>query len=656
MKKIYIIIVALLTTAAYAQDFRLGRVSKEELLEKAHPSDTSAPAAVLYKRGKTFFQLNEGSSGNGYSGGSSSFSLVHEIEFRIKIYKKEGYAYATDQISYYTGGRNVGAFYSDAYTYNLVGDKIEKTKLKSDGEFEEKKNENYSVKKITLPNVKEGSVIEYKYMIKTPYIGVFDDFYFQYQIPVNYVEYETAIPVYYTYRKYMKGYVDLVRVPEKKRMSGGGQFQEVVNSFKATKVKALKHEPYVNNLDNYIGSISHELASSYFPGGSSETYASDWESVADKIYKDDDFGKELNLKSYYEDNINAMIKQDMTAERKINTIFTYVKSTMNWNEHNRYYCEKGVKKAYADKVGNTAEINLMLISMLRHAGLDANPVLISTRANGIALFPSRNAFNYVIAAVEMNGGFILLDATSKNTLPNLLPIRALNWTGRLIRKDGRNIEIDLMPQKPSKEVVNITAEINAEGKVTGKARDQYFDYNAYVFRENYGDSEKNTSMQKIEGKYKGIQIDEYAVNNTQDLTKPVVEAYSFTHDNLVDVIGDKMYLNPMLFFAHTENPFKLDKREFPVDFGFPYQDRYMISLKMPDGYAVESLPQTTSLAMDQNIATFKYLIEAKGNMINVLVDHDMNYANIGPAYYGLLKDFYQKMVEKQSEKIVLKKI
>jgi hypothetical protein len=57
-------------------------------------------------------------------------------------------------------------------------------------------------------------------------------------------------------------------------------------------------------------------------------------------------------------------------------------------------------KAYKDKTGNVAEINLMLTAMLRYAGLNANPVLVSTRSNGIAMFPNRTAFNYVIAAVE----------------------------------------------------------------------------------------------------------------------------------------------------------------------------------------------------------------------------------------------------------------
>jgi len=123
----------------------------------------------------------------------------------------------------------------------------------------------------------------------------------------------------------------------------------------------------------------------------------------------------------------------LTNEEKVSAIFKHVQSRMNWNKHYSYYCYDGVKKAYQDKVGNSAEINLMLVSMLRQANLEANPVLISTRANGISLFPSSTAFNVVIASVVVDGKLVLLDATSKYATPGILPIRDLNWFGRLIK-------------------------------------------------------------------------------------------------------------------------------------------------------------------------------------------------------------------------------
>lgn len=646
MKKIYMTVaLALIAAATYSQDLRLGKVSKEELMEKAHPADISAAAAVLYKSGKTYFEYTD------------SFNVIHEIEYRIKIYKKEGYQYATDENYFYTGGEKIRAYYTDAYTYNLVGDKIEKTKLKSDGEFLEKKNENYSIKKITMPNVKEGSIIEYKYVVRTPYLGIFDDFYFQYDIPVNNVRYEIATPIYYNYSRYMKGYVDIAKTPVTKRKGAGGLFDENFIIFSAKDVKALKDESYVNNINNYRSVLSHELSSTDFPSEPMKYFSTNWETVADYIYKSDDFGKELNYTSYFEEDINALLKTVQPIQRqRLDAIFGYIQNRMTWTEQNGYFCRKGVKKAYTEKTGNVAEINLMLIAMLRHAGLDANPVLISTRANGIALFPSRGAYNYVIAAVELDGEQLLLDATSKNMLVNMLPLRAINWNGRLIKKNGATREIEVMPKKASKDVVNIAAEIDADGTIKGKARDQYFDYNAYIVRESYDVTNTDKNIQRLEKKHKGLEVSNFNATNVKELSKPVIEEYSFTHNGLADVIGDKIYISPMLFFATTENPFKLDKREFPVDFGFPNQDKYLISLKIPEGYMIESAPKSIALAMEDNIGSFKYMIEAKNNQISLIVNHDINHADISAQYYQTLKDFYHKIVEKQNEKVVLKKI
>ena len=129
-----------------AQEFELGKVSIKELEEKKHPTDTSAAAAILYTKGKTSFSYSN----------VKGFSVITEVETRIKIYKKEGYDWANKTVEFYSGtGAAERVDYSKAVTYNLVGGKIEKTKLKSDGEFVQKMNKFWSHSKITMPNVVE---------------------------------------------------------------------------------------------------------------------------------------------------------------------------------------------------------------------------------------------------------------------------------------------------------------------------------------------------------------------------------------------------------------------------------------------------------------------------------------------------------------------
>lgn len=640
-----IIFFLLISVSANAQKFKLGRVTEQELLEKRHPIDTSAAAAILHKKGKSYFEIN-----GGY------WNLVTEVETKIKIYKKEGYEYATEEVGYYSGGRTLKVFFTDAYTYNLEDGKIEKTKLKTDGKFEEKVNENYTIEKITMPNVREGSVIEYKYVIKSPYFSFFRDWYFQYNIPVNEIEYEVAIPVYFEYNRYLAGATSIQQSEAKTRSGLGSGFQENVITYSAKDVRALKPEAYVNNIRNYMSILKHELAVVRMPNSNPEFYADNWESVSKKIYEHKGFGKELKLNSYFQDDIKELLKTTPKSEEKVIAIFNYVKNRMTWNEKNSYYCDKGVKRAYTDKVGNTAEINLMLVSMLRFAGFNANPVLISTRSNGVALYPNRNAYNYIVAGVLMDGEQVLFDATSKYALPGLLPVRALNWNGRLIRENGTTHEVDLIPKVNSKEIIQVSAQINSSGKVTGKARDQYYDYNAYRFRENYLGMSKDSYLEAMEKRYGGVEIDDYKTLYDKDLSKPMLEEYSFVHNGLTDIIGDRMYINPMLYFRQAENPFKQEIREYPIDFVYPRQDKYMISIIIPEGYEIEFAPESIALAMEENIGSFKYNINAEKNIIQLSVALDINYANISQNYYTALRSFYQKLIEKQNEKIILKKV
>jgi len=648
MKKIYtLLFVLLISTNVFSQKYELGKVSIDELGQKAHPLDSGAVASVLFKVGKTYFELDA----------EGFFVLVCEVKQRVKIYKKEGYEFANVQIPYYTGGKHVQLIFDDAATYNLVGGKIEKTKLKSDGEFTEVINENYNYKKIALPNVKEGSVIEYEYILKTPYYAVFPEFYFQKNIPVNFVQLTVQIPQYFTYRRFMKGFGTINMSKETVSHNSIKNFSESKVVFTGENIKALKDESHVNNIDNYTSVLQYELASTNFPNSGEKKYSTDWESVAKTIYDDEDFGDELNYKSYFEKDLEPLLKTVSSREDRINLIFNYVKNRMNWNDKNGYYCNVGVKKAYNEKVGNVAEINLMLTAMLRYAEIKANPVLVSTRSNGISLYPNRSAYNYVIAAVELeNEEYLLLDATTKNSLPNILPIRVLNWTGRIIRENKTSAEVDLMPKINSKEAVNVIASIDKDGIITGKARDQYFDYNAFVFREHYLTMSKDVYLEKTEKRFNGIEIEEYSTINDKELSKPVIENFNFTHSNMVERIGDKIYFSPMLYYAKNENPFKDDVREYPVDFSFPYQDKYSFTITIPEGYLVESLPKPIALSMEENIGTFKYNISNSGNQIQVVVSLDINYSSIPPDFYTTLKNFYKTMIEKQNEKVVLRKV
>lgn len=653
-----------------AQEFKLGKVSVAELEEKQHPKDPSAAAAILFKTGEVRFEYSQ----------DQGFEMFIEVKTRIKIYKKEGYDWANVSINYQDHSQfRESVLIDDAATYNLVNGKTEKMKLKSDGEFTEKINKYWSRKKITLPNIKEGSVIEFSYILKTPSISEMREWAFQTSIPVNHSEFKTYIPEYFVYRPNQKGYVFPKATIEKnnrkvsytytekpapgsivlerlKTTNEELNFLETKTTYLAENLPAMKDEAFVNNIDNYTSSISHELSVVNYPNSPVKHYSTDWESVVKTINNYDDFGPELNKTDYFEDDINKLLSGISVQNERIAAVFNYVKSNVKWNDFKGYSCNDGVKKAYKDKVGNTAEINLMLTAMLRFAGFNANPVLVSTRDNGIAFFPSRTAFNCVIAAVETPEGLILLDATEKFSVPNILPLRDLNWVGRLIRKDGTSNEVDLMPKILSKESTNLSIVLKTDGSVEGKIRRQLTDYVALGFRKEYGNTNNDNYLEKLENNNNNIEITDYVRENDLDFSKPIVESYSFKDTKSIEIINDKMYISPMLFLINKENPFKQEVREYPVDFGYPMVSKYTISIEIPEGYVLESIPASINIGTGENIGTFKFLMVSTDNKIQSTIQSTINTAIVPSDFYPNLKGFYQQMIDKQNEKIVLKRI
>ncbi|OOG71873.1 DUF3857 domain-containing protein [Flavobacterium sp. A45] len=667
-KHLIFLLFVLFYSTTNAQEFKLGKVSIAELEQKSHPKDTAAVAAILFKKGETRFEFMQ----------SEGFRVVTEVAMRIKIYKKDGYDWANQAVRFIpgTGSIKENVLFADAVTYNLVAGKIEKTKLKSEGEFEEKIDKYWSRKKITLPNVKEGSILEFRYKIMSNRIGMLREFYFQTDIPVDYAEYKTYVPEYFIYNSEMKGFTTpqinveksqkSFNITSKERSQGlvsstnfsadKIEYQETKTTYTAQNMPAMKEEAFVNNIDNYTTSLVQELSMTKYPNEPLKPYSTDWNAVVKTIYDNDDFGAELNKTGYFEDDLKAVVVGLTTQDEIVLAILNYLKSTVKWNEYYGYSCNDGVKKAYKDKTGNVAEINLMLTAMLRSAGLKANPVLISTRANGVSVFPNHSAFNYVIAAVEGNEGLILLDATSKFSTPNVLPFRDLNWMGRLIRKDGTSQEVDLMPKKASNNNVVIMYAIDASGKITGKLRRQRTDHNAMSFRSEIENIKEEDYLERMENENAKIEIADYKRTNEKDVKLPIVETCSFTGTNLCEIIGEKIYINPLLFFTKEQNPFKQEEREYPVDYGFPFMDNFTVNIDIPQGYVIETLPKSSVFNMEDNIGSFKFISNASGSSIQLSISHQINTPIVSSEYYSMLKEYYQGMIAKETEKIVLKKV
>jgi hypothetical protein len=651
-----------------SQDFKFGKVSKEELAESFNRADSSANATVLYKSEKIRFDYRQG----------EGFVQIREVHERIKIYNKEGYKWATKRIRLYnrSGSKSENLQSLKGYTYSIINGKIEDDKLKKDGIFKEEVNKYWKVNSFTMPNISDGCVIEYIYEIESPFLAI-DDIDYQYTIPINTFDLSIRTPEYFVYNKLVNpraSYSPIINQSKRnrtERMTDKDRsgfyvskttysqseltFFENVISSNETNIPALKDESFVDNLNNYKTKLILELTAIRYPNQPYKSLSSSWDAVTKTIYDNSEFGNQLDRNSYFKEDVDALMSGVSDPVQKAFLIFNFVKNKVKWNEFYGYSSDIGVRKAYKEGSGNVADINLMLISMLRYAGLNANPVLVSTKNNGIPLFPTRQGFNYVICMIENEAFNVLLDATDVYSTFNVLPNRVLNWQGRIIRENGSSDWINLYPSSLSLDITSLNVKINPDLTIEGKVRQQKSDYAAMSYRNRFANLSEGEIIKSIESNNGELEVVAINLENKKDYTKPILIKYDYNFVDGIEEIGGNLYFSPMLFLASEENPFKQNTRNFPIDLTYPFSDKYMINVMIPEGYEIESLPQSEKFLFN-DAGDFTYLAKANGAFIQLTVTLNIKTSIILAEDYEVFKGFYSKIVEKESEKIVLKKI
>jgi hypothetical protein len=674
MKYLLIIIISILSlTVLNSQDYDFGEVSKLELQERFYPTDSSANAAILYRSETLNFNYNE----------ANGFSQQKEVITRIKIYNKEGLDWANKKVLLYKGrnGNDEKMKGIKGYTYNLKDGKIDKSKLKNEGIFSEQATDVYEISSFTLPNVTEGSVIEYRYTVSSPFLQI-DDIDLQFSIPVKKLNISVSTPQFYKYNKRLnpkafyrpnyeerKEYKEVMLSQRGASISGNGaigsgssrvnrafNYFNNVLSLSEQNIPSLSAESFGGNINNYKAKLSLELEARLAQEGYVEqSYAVTWNGVSKSIYDSDSFGGQLNKSNFFKDDLSTILQGTEDDFYKAFLIESFVKSKVKWNGNYGIYAQKGIRAAYKEGEGSVADINLLAVAMLRSQGLNANPVLVSTRNNGIPLFPTRQGFNYVVCMVESEDSYLLIDATEPFSANNVLPERVLNWQGRVIKDGGVSSWVDLATNKKSKESTMLNVKVDNDFVISGKVRKNYTSNLALKYRKRYTNLSIDDHIKSLESNKGDFEISDLIYENDKDLGQPVKVTYDYELSDGIDEVGDKLYFSPVLFLAIKENPFKLEERLYPIDFVSPQTEMSIINIMLPEGYKVESLPKSEAIEFKDGDVKFEYIINENGKYLSLKVNLEINNTIISPADYKGFKVFYSKIVEKQAEQIVLTK-
>ncbi len=614
MKKITYILL-LLGFYAFAQDYKFGNVSIEELTETQDPQFPGADAKVIVRD----VEYN--------------FGEVLYVFERIKIYNKEGFEYAKWQIDF----DDVQSL--KATTYNLENGQVVATKVKKASIFKEEVSDGEEISKISFPNVKEGSVLELKYKVR--------------DIGLRWISSQSDIPI--------KSVKILIKNPYSRELKitqnplSNITLKTLEKPFellyKGENIEPLKKESFVPNLGVYRGKIFIEQVGVY-----GKNKMKNWTDVA-KLYNDAHwFGAELKRSSYFKNDLEPLLVDKSDPLTTAKKIYHYLQDRMTWNE----YYSRGAdetRTAYKEKVGNTGQINVTLTAMLRKAGLKANPLLAATKNRGYILFPTAIGFNSILTALEIGDEIYLLDASRKNAGFGELSSSLINGTGLIIYENDMYKTVPTSPTKVSKSFViaNASLDVNS-GSIVGDYKQRIDGYLANRFRRDYGGKEANSYWSALQKENNLLYFTDSNAKEVADVRKPITLETNFKQEGYVEEIAGNLYLDPLFIFGLKENKFNDENRKYPIDFIFPYSKTYKITYKIPEGYRVESLPEAKSISMQENIASIKYDNKVMGNNILVSLDLDIRYPLIGADYYGGIKAIFSEFYKISNSKIVLKKI
>lgn len=609
-----------------------------DLSKQKSTLDENAPAEILYR--SLHFSIDN-TTGN----------LIKNTFYRVKIYDKDK---AEDWLNveiplYQNGSDQESLSKMKAFTYNLENGAAVATKVDKTSKYKSKESKNISISKLAFPNVKNGSVIEYQYEVVSPFLFIIPEILIETDTPSLYTEYILDSPSNIAYNLNYTGSLLPKYKEVDERLLYGANYRTY--RFAYENLKSFKTEKFVNNDRNYRTKIGAELHSTNFR--ELKLYSSSWEQIKERLYESEDFGGELKKTKLAKDNMPANIAGISNELDKANAIFNYVKNTFTWNKDAGLYVEDGIKKMLETKTGNAAEMNLFLVMLLREAGLKADPLVISTIGNGLINLASPNVskMNFVIAAIQTKDGIHLFDATVKQSSIDQLPPRDWNQFGILISKDKVQ-QVTMSNAKASFTYLTATAKINDDGSISGSYSDRDTGTYAMFAKEFYDENAD---------KYKKQYKENFSIDFT-DIDSKVMEngdfesTMKFSSENLIDKVGKKIIINPMLFLNKNSNEFdQTEERKYMIDFTTPFTRVKKVVLEIPEGYTIEEMPKNKKIVTEDKEIEYSYIAEKKGNNLEIVSTTKVLSPNYPKEYYPAFKQIWGVASKQENQVISLVK-
>lgn len=653
MRFLLVLLFVVITQTVFSQDngFAYGQISVEQLLAKGYARDSSASAVVLREFGEAYVSPAE------------DMGLVFKHHYLIKILKTEGLKKADISIPLRKNDtKNQRILSLKASAWNVEDNKIVETPVGNKSIFTEKTNKYLDEKKFTIPNVRVGTIIEVEYILDDPFFYYnFRTWEFQSDIPKVSSEYWATIPGNYIYNITWRGFLKFSKNENEllKDCFTIGPHKADCGRYKFAmeNIPAFKEEGYLTAKSNFISAIYFELSEVRYFDGRVDKITKEWKDADVEIRSMPMVGGQLKKGKDIIEKIEPELKAIADPLEKAKRIYSFINTWFLWNEYTGWISDGGIKKAFDKKTGSVADINLSLIAGMRAAGLDVETALLSTRSNGVPteLHPVITDFDYVVAKVNIGDKSYLVDATDSYLPFGMLSFRCLNGKARVFPEKGPSYWYDIVPSDKFKQVTIMNLTLTATGSLTGTLEYSYYGYDAYEKRTDLASfNNQEEYLAELKKEMKLVTVNSFEMSGLDIYDPKVVHKFDVEIEAL-DQLGDGFLLNPFFLDKWETNPFKLNERLYPVNFGTGYEYTTIINLTYPENFTLVEKPEKTALTIPGGGGKFLFDITDTGTKASITYSLTLPKPVYTSVEYKYLKELFNRVIQVQNSDWLFKK-
>lgn len=655
MKRAFLISFLFTVFYSYSQDTQkisLGKVSLDELKMEYYEKDSSAGAVILDEKVHI------------YSNPKKHYCYTRDYYVRIKFFKKEAFDYATFKLqigipnkwsSYY---KDEGLDLVEGITYNLSEDgSITKDVLDVENALVEEIDKNTNDNTYVFPNVKEGTVIEFRYTYTTRNAGILNQT-FQIGIPKIKMDYElfnaTDLNFYIRFNGLLKPNVKEIKTKEKCIRKRSCQYIHYVFD----SIPAFYTEKFMTNKKNYISKLA--FTQQYYMYSNS-VRLTDWEAIDAKLKSIYRFS--IGKTDFFKNRVPVNAVNNGSKLKIANEIYKFIQNHYTWNKRVGLYEGVDYDYIFKEKAASSSAINLALLNALRAFRIEANIGLLSTRSNGIItkLHPSPSSFDYLIIVVKMGDKEYLLDASRKENSFGQLPFECLNEDVRVFYLFNPDPDENssrwhkVLPIANNKLLIKSKIEFSPEEEgFVGNMDVKRSGYYSSLKKEEIKGSSQEEYLSSIESENIDLEVNNYTHFFIDRVDKAFREKFDFSI-LLDEEETSSIKINPFLLNRYESNPFKMKERLYPIDYGYTRTETFYINFIIPEGYNVVKYPNDLKYDLPNKGGNYLLRVKKDDQKISILSQLQINRTTYMGQEYEYLKELYNTMIKAHSSLIELKK-